>query len=133
MVGLLRHLCRSKAAHGRKVLVLMDSMAALGVIGKGRSSSPPLLRLARQRAAYELAFDIYLTVRYIPSEVNPADGPSRGGPVGTDADTVRSHADRLTLDLSELLAKSRVPAPVDPGDVAALLSRAHACSGYAGG
>ena len=56
-----------------------------------------------------------------------------GGPVGTDSNTVKAHADRLALDLSDLLSKARVEAPADPGDVAALLSRAHACSGYAGG
>lgn len=132
-VGVLRHLSRSRQSWGRRVLILMDSMAALGVLSKGRSSSPPLLRLARQAAAISLIFDIYPVVRYIPSEVNPADGPSRGVGVGAAPETRAAHSDRLAVSFHEALAKGRNSPLNDAEEVARLLAGARACSGYAGG
>ena len=70
-------------------------MVTLGCLGKGRSSAPALLRLCRQAASVTLAFGIRLMLRYVPSEFNNADGPSRGLEVGVAPDTVTSHLDRL--------------------------------------
>ena len=132
-VGVMRHLARSRHTWNHKVLILMDSMAAMGVISKGRSSSPPLLRLSRQAAAISLVFGIYPMVRYIPSEVNPADGPSRGVAVGAAPETRAAHADRLGHSLQEAMALGRDAPLVDTDSVARLLANARACSGYAGG
>ncbi|CAK0891788.1 unnamed protein product, partial [Prorocentrum cordatum] len=74
IVGLLRHLARSSRSRGLRVLVLTDSAVALGALGKGRSSAPALLRLCRQAAAITLAFRIYGSYRYAPSEADAADG-----------------------------------------------------------
>ena len=105
----------------------------MGVISKGRSSSPPLLRLARQAAAISLVSGIFPTmVRYIPSEVNPADGPSRGLAVGAAPETLAAHSDRLGRSLQEAMALGR-DAPLVDTSVALLLASARACSGYAGG
>ena len=134
VVGLLRHLARSRRNWGHKVLLLIDSMAALGVIAKGRSSSLPLLRLARQVCAISLAFDIRPAPRYIPSEVNPSDGPSRGLPVGAALQTQQAHADRLRSRLS--LHHGALQTAGDDSDAAAaalLLAKARACAGFAGG
>ena len=132
-VGVLRHLARSRPVWNHKVLILMDSMAAMGVISKGRSSSPPLLRLARQAAAISLVFGIFPMVRYILSEVNPADGPSRGVAVGAAPETRAAHSDRLGRSLQEAMALGRDAPLVDANSVARLLANARACSGYAGG
>ena len=54
-VGLLRHLGRYTRSRGCRFLVLIDSMVALGALAKGRSSSPPLLRIyagSKQRCAW---------------------------------------------------------------------------------
>ena len=47
VVNLGRHLGRAKESCGHKYLVFVDSLVALGCLGKGRSSSPPLLALCR--------------------------------------------------------------------------------------
>jgi hypothetical protein len=62
----------------RRLLVLSDSAVAVGAIGKGRSSSPFLLRRLRSLAAHLLAGGLQLACCWLPSGVNPADRPSRG-------------------------------------------------------
>ena len=91
---LARHLCRSRRTCQTRVLVLLDSMAALGCLSKGRSAVRPLLHLCRQLAGLTLFVGLRLWLRYIPSEWNPADGPSRGGRVGAASETVAAHKDR---------------------------------------
>ena len=61
----------------RRVLLLCDSSATLGAINKGRSSSHRLLRPLRSMSALMMGAGIYLKVKWIPSALNPADGPSR--------------------------------------------------------
>ena len=91
----VRHLARSAQDTPCRVLILVDSMVALGAIAKGRSSAVALLRVNRKLAAYTLGCRIKVYVRYVPSEVNPADGPSRGLRVGVASETRAAHADRL--------------------------------------
>jgi hypothetical protein len=62
---------------GRRLLLVSDSAASLGSINKGRSSSHSLLRPLRTIAALVLGSGIQLSVVWIPSADNPADGPSR--------------------------------------------------------
>lgn len=80
----LRALCTAvrwvmsfRSAVGKRVLVLSDSQVVIGAVTKGRSSSPQLLRRLRTVSALVLAGGIRLSVRWVPSEFNPADGPSR--------------------------------------------------------
>ena len=61
----------------RRVLVLCDSQVVVGAARKGRSSSQPILRRLRYLAAHVLSAGLRLTLRWVPSEHNPADGPSR--------------------------------------------------------
>ena len=81
-VQILRHLSRSRKYWDRRHLVISDSLVAIGVIAKGRSSSPPLLRLARAAAAVQMVLGVRPYMRWVESERNWADGPSRGHPVG---------------------------------------------------
>lgn len=60
-----------------RLLILSDSQVVVGAANKGRSSSRPLLRRLRALAALVLASGVRVTLRWVPSEVNPADGPSR--------------------------------------------------------
>ena len=62
---------------GRRVCFALDSMVSLGALRKGRSSSFPLLRVCRLVAAWLLALGSTLSLAYVPSELNPADGLSR--------------------------------------------------------
>ena len=128
-IGLLRHLGRSTRARGCRFLVLIDSMVALGALAKGRSSSPPLLRLCRQQAVLCMAFGLRPLYRYVPSEWNPADGPSRGGPVGVAEETSAAHADRApaTQTLTDPLPD------ISTGISARLLQLGRSVDGFAGG
>ena len=84
---LCKHLARSSAAHHRKYLVLCDSQVVVGACRKMRSSSYPLLRQLWCMAAIFFATGVRLVLRWIPTKENPADGPSRGLPIGHQAAT----------------------------------------------
>ena len=60
-----------------RVYLLLDSTVALFSLWKGRSSSPKLLLILRQISACLLAGGVSLLCGWLPSEVNPADAPSR--------------------------------------------------------
>ena len=81
-VAALRHLSRSRRHWDNRVMLIGDSLVAIGVLAKGRSSSPPLLRLARQAASIQLILGVRLYLRWVESKRNLADGPSRGHRIG---------------------------------------------------
>jgi hypothetical protein len=62
---------------GQRLLLFSDSMVVIGAVNKGRSSSQQLLRRLRFLSALLMASGIRLFLRWLPSEINPADGPSR--------------------------------------------------------
>jgi hypothetical protein len=76
----LRNLLAEGDAAGKRVLLLVDNTAVLGVVAKGRSSAHSLRGPARVLSAWQLATGVRLVPRYVPSALNPADGPSRGAP-----------------------------------------------------
>jgi hypothetical protein len=65
------------SSHLSRVYLLVDSMVAFFTLWKGRSSSPKLLLVLRKISALLLASGVMLLPGWIPSEVNPADAPSR--------------------------------------------------------
>lgn len=74
----IRHVARSSAGFGRRVLLLVDNPALALAFTKGRARSRHLRRPLQQVCAWSLGSGSRFVVRWIPSEVNPADGPSRG-------------------------------------------------------
>lgn len=78
----MKRLARARHNWGKRFLMFSDSMVTIGVLTKGRSSSWPLLRLAREAAAYQLVLRIRPYWRYIETQRNIADGPSRGFGIG---------------------------------------------------
>ena len=77
VVWVLQHLGRSSKNLGCRHLILSDSMSVVLALSKGRSSTRPMNRICRQVAALEFITGMQLSVRWVPSEVNPADQPSR--------------------------------------------------------
>ena len=73
----IRHFIRNTANHGRRLLLLSDNMGLVLAAGKGRSSVPALNSLLRRLAAITLFSNVDIIIRWIPSEFNPADAPSR--------------------------------------------------------
>ena len=96
VVQVLRHLARNSNCWRRRVLVMTDSLVSLGVLSKGRSSARALLHLARVAASVQLAFGILLYLRWVPSERNVADGPSRQVGLGAAMETQALHLLRDT-------------------------------------
>lgn len=74
----LRRLSRSSSHRNKKHLVLVDNLGLALAITKGRAHNYRLLRVCQQIGALSLVSNIGLKIRWIPSEVNPSDGPSRG-------------------------------------------------------
>ncbi len=73
----VRWALKSPDSIASRLLVFSDSQVAVFSSNKGRSSSHLLLRRLRPLAACLLASGLRLLLRWIPSEDNPADGPSR--------------------------------------------------------
>ena len=78
----LCHSFRAGGGAGKRCRFLLDNMAVTLSIGKGRSSSPLLQHTLAMVAAFSLATGSVVTGRWIPSELNIADGLSRGRPIG---------------------------------------------------
>jgi hypothetical protein len=74
----VKRICRNTSNHGMRHLLLSDSISALCCLAKGRSSNFGMNRVCRIVAAHALACNIRLHYRWIPSEQNRADQPSRG-------------------------------------------------------
>ena len=68
---------QSSRRHRRQHLILTDSQVMLGVAQKGRSSRAGLSRFARHLAALSLGYRQVYLFRWISTNINPADGPSR--------------------------------------------------------
>ncbi|CAK0818612.1 unnamed protein product, partial [Prorocentrum cordatum] len=81
-VAAARHSARSRASWGRRHLRITDSMVCLGGFSKGRSASRPILILCRRMAALDLGRGMREYWRWVPSDRNHSDGPSRGFPIG---------------------------------------------------
>ena len=77
----VRWLCSlvSIRGSGRRIVFLVDNAVTKYAVTKGRSSSIPLLKVLRRLCCLLVAMEIRLKLIYIPSEMNPADGPSRFG------------------------------------------------------
>lgn len=93
---LARRLSRATHFRNKKVLVLVDNLALAFSAGKGRSCNHAMLRVVQKVGALSLACNFALRVRWIPSEWNVSDGPSRGantagyfeGPAATTAQKI---------------------------------------------
>ena len=77
VLAAVKHRARDSTRHGKRILIFNDNMGVVLSVQKGRSCSYGLLRLIRRIAAHCLASGIRLCVRWVPSEYNVADAPSR--------------------------------------------------------
>ena len=100
----VRHLMRNSENFGKRHVVLSDSMTAILAYSKGRAHAHRLRRVVQQTSAYVLATGSNVYVRWIPSEWNPADNPSRGR--------------RVPSQPVRVLVDGAVPQPTSGGDMA---------------
>lgn len=74
----VRRLSRAQRHRHKRHLILLDNMALCFALAKGRSARFDMLRVLQRVGSISLACGITLRPRWIPSELNVADGPSRG-------------------------------------------------------
>ena len=74
----LRRKTRCVSEHGKRHLLIGDSMTAILAFQKGRASHHGLLRMRRRLCGLSIASNSQVCWRWLASELNPADGPSRG-------------------------------------------------------
>lgn len=66
-----------RSASRCRILIIADSAVVVSATSKGRSSSLALLFNCRRTAAFLLSSGLHLFIRWVPSEINPADAASR--------------------------------------------------------
>ena len=99
----LRRAARDVKSHGVRQLILMDAIAVLSALQKGRSSAPTLRSCVKRCSAFLLAANIRPRFGYIPTAWNPADPPSRGKHSSASAGRrrrVRSHTSAIEKQLA---------------------------------
>ncbi len=74
----VKHALRRYQGFGRRHLVLSDSISAICALDRGRGKRFGMRRVTQQVGALLLGSGSSCCFRWIPSEWNPADGPSRG-------------------------------------------------------
>ena len=77
LVWAVRRLVRSRRNHLTRIVCLVDNLSLALAVGKGRSGGEQLRPVCRHLCALSLAAGVRLHCRWIPSELNPADEPSR--------------------------------------------------------
>ena len=73
----VRHLCRRTASLGHRHVILSDNLAVVAAVAKGRAAHFVLNHCCRAIAAHAILSNCRFYIRWIPSELNPADLPSR--------------------------------------------------------
>lgn len=84
----LRHIARSSSSLSHRVTMLCDNLGLTLALGKGRCRAFGTLRTCREVCSLSIYGGFQVKVRWVPSEFNPADGPSR----------LRGHADSLAQE-----------------------------------
>ena len=73
----LRWFLRKRSSHGKRLPVLVDARAFIGVAAKGRTSARSISLDLKRIAVVTFSIDLLPSYVYVPSEDNPADAPSR--------------------------------------------------------
>ena len=73
----VKKIALSRFGHDIRQLHLSDNMSVVLSIERSRSKNFKLLQVIRRIAAYLFSRNIHLAIRWIPSELNVADEPSR--------------------------------------------------------
>lgn len=74
----VRRLSRSSSNRCKRHLILLDNLALVFSVAKGRSHSYELLRILQKIGSISLACQLTIRLRWVRAEVNVADAPSRG-------------------------------------------------------
>lgn len=73
----VQRLASQERYHRKEVFWLVDSQVCFYALNKGRTSSFLLKDTMRRIVGYSLAVDLHFHFKWIPTDLNPADAPSR--------------------------------------------------------
>ncbi|CAD6913245.1 unnamed protein product, partial [Tilletia caries] len=76
------HAAIAAGARSCVLLVHVDNQGVVYALRRGRSRNQLVNEVIDRTSEYALSFDVELSVRYVRSEDNPADAPSRGDSSG---------------------------------------------------
>ena len=119
----IKRAARDVKCHGYRQLILMDAIAVLSALQKGRSSVPTLRSCIKRCAVVLLAENIRPRFGYIPTAWNPADPPSRGKQVIGSARRRRVTTHYDVLDKHFLKARRVLKCMARPGYTESLSAR----------
>ncbi|MBM3946543.1 MAG: hypothetical protein FJ315_03970, partial [SAR202 cluster bacterium] len=91
----LKHLCREARRHCHRQLFICDNLAVVLSLEKGRACNRRVLHLVRQWGAHVLAAGLRTRVRWVLSELNPLDEPSRWFDTAAEKEARQAHKDEL--------------------------------------
>ena len=77
VLGAVKHCSRDKEKHGGRELIINDNLGDILSVSRFRAKDYKLLRFVQKIAAESLASGIRFYFRWVVSEKNVADGPSR--------------------------------------------------------
>ena len=77
LMAVVRRRVRNQSCWDQRLLVLGDNLGLMSALSKGRCQNPQLLMLMRRASAALLASGCRIYGRWVCSELNPSDGPSR--------------------------------------------------------
>ena len=78
LVIAVRRLTRASKNRGKRHLFLCDNLGLVLAVNKGRAHNVAILRITQQISSLCVAGGFTIRLRWVPSELNLADGPSRG-------------------------------------------------------
>ena len=87
----MEHVVHDHSSSNARQLFLVDSMSAALAFDRCRSKNFRMLRQIRRFCSFALARNMSFSVRWVPSELNPADGPSRGRPLTNEDNYIMGH------------------------------------------
>lgn len=89
----VKHKLRDSSNFHKRHLILSDSISAICALDRGRGRSFKMRRISQQVGALCLASGCTFHYRWLPSEWNPSDAPSRGSKFPTPRSSIFMHGD----------------------------------------
>ena len=80
-------IARGRFGHDTRQLLLVDNMAVCLAFSRCRSKNRRVLNIIRKFSAWSLARNVACAIRWVPSELNAADKPSRTQGIKADPNT----------------------------------------------
>ena len=80
-------IARGRFGHDTRQLLLVDNMAVCLAFSRCRSKNRRVLNIIRKFSAWSLARNVDCAIRWVPSELNAADKPSRAQGIKADPNT----------------------------------------------